>query len=47
MVGVRNAQKVPMFFRLIKLNEIFSHVENIKRRMACMNSLPTYLRLIE
>ena len=23
MVGVRNAQKVPMFFRLIKLNEIF------------------------
>ena len=29
------------------LNEIYCHVENIERRMTCINNSPTYLHLIE
>ena len=29
------------------LNEIFSHVEDIERRMTCINNSPTSLHLIE
>ena len=44
----RSAKRTEITYVLqAKLNEIFSHVENIERRMMCVNNSPTYLHLIE